>query len=101
PLEPPMYDVESLNSLYGNAVSVQDGKIRIVDAAVLTTDKTDALVQAAVFGDGATREYARWMIWELGQAVGIRPASIHELYLARGKGLTHGFTVPAINVRGA
>ena len=32
------------------------------------------------------REYARWLIWELGQAVGVRPASIHELYIARGRG---------------
>ena len=36
----------------------------------------------------------------LGQAVGVRPASIHELYIARGQGKCHGFTVPAINVRG-
>ena len=51
-----------------------------------------------VFGDGATREYARWLIWELAQAVGVRPASIHELYMARGKGLgynveVHGQTI--------
>jgi fructose-bisphosphate aldolase class II len=32
--------------------------------------------------------------------VGVRPASIHELYMARGRGEVHGFTVPAINVRG-
>ena len=30
----------------------------------------------------------------------MRPASIHDLYMARGRGETHGFTVPAINVRG-
>ncbi len=89
------------DSLFGSAVSVQDGKIKVADAAVLASDKMDELVRAAVFGSGEAREYARWMIWELGQAVGIRPASIHDLYIARGKGLTHGFTVPAINVRGA
>src|SRR4029078_8278081 len=42
----------------------------------------------------------RWLIWELGQAVGVQPASIHELYMARGRGEVHGFTVPAINARG-
>ncbi len=61
----------------------------------------DNLVRAAVFGGGEEREYARWLIWEFGQAVGVRPATILDLYLARGKGLVHGFTVPAINVRGA
>ena len=30
---------------------------------------------------------------------GIRPASIHDLYLAMGRGEAGGFTVPAINVR--
>ena len=96
-----MHDIDALNALYGSAVSIKDGKIIIADAAVLATEKTDELVKAAVFGDGVTREYARWLVWELGQAVGIRPASIHDLYIARGKGLCSGFTVPAINVRGA
>ena len=60
----------------------------------------DALARAAVFGDADERHHARWLIWELGQAVGVRPASIHDLYMARGRGEVHGFTVPAINVRG-
>jgi len=60
----------------------------------------DGLVRDAVFGDDATRAEARWLLWELAQAVGVRPASIHEFYMARGRGEVHGFTVPAINVRG-
>jgi fructose/tagatose bisphosphate aldolase len=60
----------------------------------------DALVRDAVFGDADERHHARWLIWEIGQAVGVRAASIHELYMARGRGETHGFTVPAMNVRG-
>ena len=30
---------------------------------------------------------------------GIYPASIHEFYMARGRGEFSGFTVPAINLR--
>jgi hypothetical protein len=30
----------------------------------------------------------------------VQPASIHDLYIARGRGEAGGFTVPAINVRG-
>jgi fructose-bisphosphate aldolase class II len=52
-----------------------------------------------VFGSGDDREAARWLLWELGQATGSRPASINDLYLARGRGECGGFTVPAINVR--
>lgn len=53
----------------------------------------------AVFGQAEEREAARWLLWELGQATGARPASIHDLYLARGRGECGGFTVPAINIR--
>lgn len=59
----------------------------------------DRLVWEAVFGDGDDREGARRLLWELGQLTGVRPASIHDLYLARGRGECAGFTVPAINIR--
>jgi fructose/tagatose bisphosphate aldolase len=59
----------------------------------------DALVRQAVFGAPEERAEARWLIWEIGQAAGVRPASIHELYLARGRGEAPVFTTPAINVR--
>ena len=60
----------------------------------------DTLARLAVFGDAEEKDSARWLIWELGQAVGVRAASIQELYMARGRGEVGGFTVPAINVRG-
>ena len=96
-----MFDVDAVNAIFGDAVTVADGRVAVDRPDVLAGPGMDALVHAAVFGDGETREYARWMIWEIGQAVGVRPSSIHELYMARGRGETHGFTVPAINVRAA
>jgi fructose/tagatose bisphosphate aldolase len=92
--------MHSIDSLFGDAVSVRDSSVQIKNEKVLASDKMDALVRQAVFGGEHERNYARWLIWELGQAVGVRAASIHELYLARGRGEIHGFTVPAINVRG-
>lgn len=83
------------------AVTVRDGHVTVVDEAALATERMDDLVRQAVFGDGQEREVARWVIWEAGQAVGVRPASIHDLYVARGRGDIRGFTVPAINVRAA
>ena len=59
----------------------------------------DRLVHAAVFGIQPERDAARVRLWSLGQQLGPRPASIHDLYLARGRGECSGFTVPAINVR--
>ncbi|HKN66989.1 MAG TPA: class II fructose-bisphosphate aldolase, partial [Gemmatimonadaceae bacterium] len=87
-------------SFFGSAVSVHDGQVTVSREAALASPAMDSLVRAAVFGDAEERDHARWLIWELGQAVGVQPASIHELYMARGRGDVHGFTVPAINVRG-
>src|SRR5579864_7612954 len=66
----------------------------------LTGDTLDRLVWTAVFGaDAELRGTARWNIRTAAAAAGIRPASIHDLYLAMGRGDVSGFTVPAINVR--
>jgi len=60
----------------------------------------DRLAWTAVFGpDAEARGTARWTIRNAAAAAGIRPASIHELYIAMGRGDAGGFTVPAINVR--
>ena len=60
----------------------------------------DELVWAAVFGETADdRGAARWSLRTQAAAAGIRPASIHDLYMAMGRGDAGGFTVPAINVR--
>ena len=61
--------------------------------------KIDALVRKAVFGSEDEKAHARWMIWEMGQQAGVRPASIHALYMARGRGEVPPFTTPAMNVR--
>ena len=96
-----MDNLDALNSLFGDAVTVVADKVTVSRPEALATEKMDELIGAAVFGEGVARQYARWLVWELGQAVGVRPASIHDLYLARGRGEVHGFTVPAINIRGA
>jgi fructose-bisphosphate aldolase class II len=86
-------------TLFGGAVSVEGGRVQLHDAAVLTSAHMDALVHQAVFGSEGERTFARWLVWELGQIVGVRSASIHELYVARGEGKCSGFTVPAMNIR--
>ena len=86
-------------SFFGGAVTVDGGRVQLHDAAVLTSSHMDALVHQAVFGDEGERTFARWLVWELGQIVGVRATSIHELYVARGQGKCRGFTVPAMNIR--
>ncbi len=63
-------------------------------------DVVDRLAWTAAFGaDAEIRGTARWTVRTLAAAAGIRPASIHDLYIAMGRGEASGFTVPAINVR--
>ena len=88
------------NSFFGSDVSIFDDGVTVKSETALRSDRMDALVRAAVFGETDEKEHARWLLWEIGQAVGVQPASIHDLYIARGRGEIHGFTVPAINVRG-
>jgi fructose/tagatose bisphosphate aldolase len=72
----------------------------MTSVGALTSDMIDRLVWTAVFGaDPELRGTARWNIRMAAAAAGIRPTSIHDLYLAMGRGDTGGFTVPAINVR--
>ena len=91
----------SAHPVFGDAITRIDSKVSVHDESVVASTRMDALVREAVFGDQNQRDYARWLIWEIGQAVGVRPSSIHDLYLARGRGEVGGFTVPAINVRGS
>jgi len=72
---------------------------RFENPAVRQSTALDELVRRAVFGASEEREQARWLIWEIGQRAGVRPASIHELYLARGRGEVRPFTTPAMNIR--
>jgi fructose/tagatose bisphosphate aldolase len=85
---------------FGSAVSRSNGTVTVHDAKALASPAMDALVRDAVFASGDARDQARWLIWELAQSAGVRPSSIHDLYIARGRGAVKGFTVPAINVRG-
>jgi len=61
----------------------------------------DQLIYTAVFSENeALKETAVLSIKGISQELKIIPASIHDLYMAIGRGEIGGFTVPAINIRG-
>ncbi|MCA9956055.1 MAG: class II fructose-bisphosphate aldolase [Anaerolineales bacterium] len=92
--------VEALFDYLADGVQVDGSHVTVTDEVALQA-KMDDLVYTAVFAEGLVRDTARWLLWELGQTLGVYPASIHELYMAIGRGdVPHTFTVPAINVRG-
>src|ERR1019366_9316998 len=92
-----MTSIDILNRILAPAASIEGAALRIKDASAIASPCVDELARLAVFGGESERH---WALWALGQAVGVRPWSIHSLYIARGRGDCHGFTVPAINVRG-
>jgi fructose/tagatose bisphosphate aldolase len=49
--------------------------------------------------DLATKKKLAKKIFDIAYKKGIYPSSIHQFYLARGRGEFNGFTVPAINLR--
>ena len=84
-----------------SAVTVTDDyKVVVENENALRGSPIDILANKAVFGEPEQLAAARWLLWELGQTLGIYPASINNLYMARGSGEAPlDFTVPAINLR--
>jgi len=92
--------VKEMTDAVKPAATVLTDRVSVTSAASVTGDVIDRLVWTAVFGgDAELKGTARWILRSLAAAAGIRPASIHDLYMAMGKGAAAGFTVPAINVR--
>ena len=94
--------VQALLGQIDDAVRVTDGTVELRDEHAFRSRALDILAHAAALGDDEdVKDTARWIIGEAGSALGVRPASIHELYMARGRGELSGFTVPAMNIRAA
>ncbi len=92
--------VGQLLELLSGSASVDAGALTITDEAAFRDRGIRDVVWSATFSDDAdVVEAARWIVWEASQQLDARSASIHELYMARGRGEVHGFTVPAINLR--
>ncbi|MEK7845434.1 MAG: class II fructose-bisphosphate aldolase [Nitrospinota bacterium] len=88
------------NSLKGIA-ELKDGGVDIINASVFREGILDRLIFNAVFNeDKEIKGNCRWLIKSAALSLGLRPASIQELYEAMGRGEYKGFTVPAINIRG-
>src|SRR6188474_1743748 len=89
-----------LMTTLGSAAHI-DGDRLVIDDERTFRDATirDLAWTAAFAEDDSTKEAAQWIVWDASQELDALSASIHELYMARGRGEVHGFTVPAINLR--
>jgi fructose/tagatose bisphosphate aldolase len=92
--------VEALLADLEGSVAVDGDKVSVANESVLRGKPVDTLAGKAAFGTPQEQAVSRWLLWEAGQVMGIYPASINGLYMARGRGETPvDFTVPAINLR--
>ena len=91
--------VYELRTQLKNVVNIAQGKVEVVDLDQLRQSAIDTLVRDAVFGNEEVKQFSRWLIWELGQTLGARPASIHDFYIARARDEWQDRTVPAMNIR--
>ncbi len=80
-------------------IGITGGRVDILDLDLLRGKLIDTLIRDAVFGPAAVRAFSVWLIWEIGQTLGARPASIHEFYMARAANRWQDRTVPAMNIR--
>ena len=101
-MPPPTVAASSIEllAMLSASASVSGGALSIHDQRAFRSETIRQLAWTATFTeDEVVRDSARWLVWEASLALGCASASIHELYMARGRGEIGGFTVPAINLR--
>ena len=90
-----------LIKLLDGSVELKNGEITIIDDSILR-GSIEKLVKKAVLSEDEVEKYlARYLVRLVAAEAGVHPNSIHDLYMARGRGdVPNIFTVPAINLRG-
>src|SRR4029453_18262858 len=79
--------VKEMTDAVKPAATVLSDRVSVTDAAAVGGELIDKLAWTAAFGaDAELRGTARWIIRSLAAASGIRPASIHALYMPMGRG---------------
>ena len=88
-----------LLELLQGSLQVEDGKATVLDADKLRQN-IHKIAEASALGKGNKRALAQYLTRLAALEMGIYPASINDLYLARGRGeIPPSFTVPAMNLR--
>lgn len=90
---------KEFQSLVKDSVEFQKDTVKVKDAKLFRTFARK-LAEISALDKGPRKGFARWFVHAAALDLGIYPASINDLYLARGRGeVPFTFTVPAINLR--
>jgi fructose/tagatose bisphosphate aldolase len=92
-------DQEDLLALLDGSITLSDNRIEVLDESRLRAT-IHRLAEVSALESGTRQGLARYIVRMAALALNIIPSSIHELYMARGRGeVLPTFTVPAINLR--
>ena len=92
-------ELSNLLTLLEGSISVVHGKVELKDENRLRTN-IHRLAEVSALESGIRQGLARYLTRLISLSLGIIPASIHELYIAIGRGdVPASFTVPAMNLR--
>ena len=92
-------ELQDLLNELGAGVTLEDGKLEIKSEAAVRAN-IHRLAEISALESGTRQKMARYLTRLVAQKLGVVPASIHELYAARGRGeVPPTFTVPAVNLR--
>ena len=92
-------ELNELLTQVGGSLKLDGTTVEVVDESKLRAS-IGKLVEASALGTGAVQGWARYLVRGAALALGILPASIHDLYLARGRGdAPMTWATPAFNLR--
>jgi fructose/tagatose bisphosphate aldolase len=92
-------ELSELLTLIDGSVQVIDGKVHVLDKDLLRSN-IHRLVEISSLETGIRQGWARYLVRCAALELGIYPASIYDLYMARGRNeIPLTFTVPAVNLR--
>ncbi len=91
--------VKQLLDLVGNSIALEGNRVRVLDEGKFRAN-VGKLVERSALASDSTAGWSRFLIRGAALELGVYPASIHDLYIARGRGdAPMTFTTPAFNLR--
>lgn len=91
--------IKEILDVLDNSLQIERGTVRVSNPSKFR-QKVQKLAEISALESGEKQGLARYLTRAAALDLGITPASIHELYMARGRGdVPPVFTVPAINLR--
>ena len=92
-------ELNEILALIDHSLSVSGTHVKVEDAPKFRA-QVGKLVERSALASDSTVGWARYLIRAAALELGVYPASIHELYIARGRGdVPMTFTTPAFNLR--